>query len=90
MEMIPEVYNLKELKVVTDRKNILYGKSKFPKPLFYDREMIMHVTGMSDYTNKGLLTSHKSVNAGESFFDYVIPEEDYFLPRLRLNFCYHF
>ena len=90
MEITPELYDLKELKVVTDRKIILYGKNKFPKPLFYDREMIMHVTAMSDYTNKGILSSSKSINAGESFFGYVVPDEDYYLPRLQMNFCYHY
>lgn len=61
MEMTPELYDLKEAKVVSDSKLVLSSKNRFPKPLFYDREMIIHVTKLSDYTNKAILSSSKSL-----------------------------
>ena len=77
MDMTPELYDLKEVKVVSDSKLVLSSKNRFPKPLFYDREMIIHVTAFSDYTNKAILSSSKSLKAGEEFFGYVCPEEEY-------------
>jgi hypothetical protein len=44
-KLMPEFYDLKWLKKVTDAKGMMYGKQAFPWPLAH-RDLCFHVTGV--------------------------------------------
>lgn len=61
----------------------------YPWPLS-DRELIMHVTGVSDYKNKAIMTLSKFKNVGTNYFDYVSPQENPKFPREQVDSLYYY
>ena len=54
MELLPQIYQVAPIFKATDSKFIMRLFLNYPWPLS-DRELIVHVTGVVDYTNKALL-----------------------------------
>jgi hypothetical protein len=75
MKFVPQVQDVKPLYKATDCKMVLSATIDYPWPLS-DRELIMHVTGVPDYNNRGALTLSKYKEIGSTYFDYVTPEEN--------------
>ena len=83
------MYNAKSLYRATDSKLVFKVFFQFPWPLL-DREAIMHVTGVVDYTNKALLTLSKSKEIGDKYFTYEVPDEDPAYPRESVKHCMNY
>jgi hypothetical protein len=58
MQLVPIVYNVRPEYKATDAKCIMKAMIDFPWPLS-DTEAILHVSGVIDYTNKGILLMKK-------------------------------
>lgn len=86
---MPEFYDVKWVKKVTDVKGVKYGMQKMPWPLAH-RELMFHVTGSVDYKNKALMSLSKSKKNGETYFGYEVPDERYEHPRIKVNMGYNF
>jgi len=69
--LMPEFNDLEWKIKVTDVKGLLYGKQRFPWPM-WSRDMTMHVTGIIDYKNHGLISVSKSIDVGEKYYEYTI------------------
>jgi hypothetical protein len=87
MELVPILYKVTPLYKATDSKMILRALWDYPWPLA-DRELVMHVTGVVDYKNKGVLTLSKNKKVGTNYFDYVAPEVDPTYKRIELVSLY--
>jgi hypothetical protein len=87
--LMPEFYDLDWLMKTTDTKGLMYGKQKFPWPLCH-RELYYHVTGVQDYTNKGIITVSKSKLAGEKYHGVEVQPEtnDYVRIIVQKGFNY--
>ena len=58
--------------------------NKFPWPMD-DREIVAKSHVVVDRTNKAILTLSKSVNAGEKYFETVVPEVAKKHVRMEVN-----
>ena len=70
---MPEFYDLKWLKKITDVKGMMYGKQKFPWPLAH-RDLVFHVSGVPDYKNRALITVSKSKPDDDTYYSVPVPE----------------
>lgn len=78
------MYDTTAIYKATDSKFIFRTMLDYPWPLG-DRELVMHLTGIMDYTNKAMITLSKQIETGETFFDYVSPKENPKYPRERAD-----
>lgn len=89
--LMPEYHDVDFKIKVTDQKGLLYGKQKFPWPL-WNRDMAMTMTGMMDQKNHALISVSKSIDIGEKYFDYTVeaPKEEEQLVRMEVKRGYNF
>jgi len=88
-KLMPEFYDLEWKKKVTDCKGMMYGKQKFPWPLWH-RDLIFHVTGTQDYDNKAVLSLSKSMDEGQNYHGVDVPEVPYGLVRLEAKMGFNY
>ena len=87
--LMPEFYDLKFIKKITDIKGCLTGKQSFPWP-FYHREMKFHYSGVGDYRNRALISVSTSKKPGEKYFGVEIKDTEEGLVNLEVKMGYNF